>query len=445
MSELDEKMDAFSKRLDDQRQQHAARLQVDLEELRKQLQGRFLAGLPADVGHQAAVVAASFSTRAPAAQVERGLIDMGSSQTLKQLDAVFNRHFRLDEYFPDFHPNTATKYCVNLAEFCEPRMKKLELSPEEWRRRLEEMVGRMEWKFRQHEHLKGFFEPGQGAFVNGWLFGQLAHCSAEEAYAREEVMPDIYATAIHEKLGHGFLSEYSELGKVESRLGFTQLRLAHEFGQPEADDPISSLRRGQASLLFENSMLLEEGWATWVESLMSQVGPHPKYTLEMVMYVIDHLPGNLPARSEIQKELQGIILTLFGGGEPPLETLRDAVYSLNHIKPELEALFENALGQTLRYIIGELLYWQAEGNLGQLCVPYTALIAANVKFDPEKMGLSDLNSLLVNDPRLHPDTRLAAISRLKPQKKDDVRGMARLAWDLFSFSAPEGMREKSNS
>jgi len=116
------------------------------------------------------------------------------------------------------------------------------------------------------------------------------------------------------------------------------------------------------------------------------------------------------------------------------------VMVLEMVGNQVDDLLAQKLNQPLRYVVGELLLTQAEANLGPLCVPYAALIAAGVTFDPVQVGLSDLRDLLSRDLRLNPDARLALISRLRLEKKDDVRGMAKNVAALLSFSIPKELQ-----
>ena len=83
---------------------------------------------------------------------------------------------------------------------------------------------------------------------------------------------------------------------------------------------------------------------------------------------------------------------------------------------------------------------QVEANMGSACVPYVALIAANVNFNFEKISLTDLASLLVNDPSLHPDARLAALSRIKLKQKGSISELAQRAQAELSFSVPQAIK-----
>jgi hypothetical protein len=397
------------------------------------------------VGRQAEAVAARFIPQA-ATGPARALVDMAGSSQLQQLDGGFIEMFHLNTFYPAARLHTPTKYCETLEEFFTPMVSQMELSSESRKAMIGQMAAYAQEQARQHGLVTwGYNLPGLGAYINGWMYGNLQGCSPHEAYKRPEVLLRILETAIHEKLGHGFLSVYSALGEVENRLGLTQLELASRFGLRSADDPTASLRREQANLLLQVSQLLEEGWATWVETYMAStllgVGTHPRGDLQKVLAAINSLVPHQPQWELIKQLLLGAIYVLFCEENQPLEMVyRAVVLLLDNVKGPLDDQLAEKLGQPLRYILGELLFCQAEENLGPKCVPYAALIAANVTLDPAQMGLSDLSTLLKGDARLNPNARMAAISRLKLQQKDDVRDMAKMVSAQLSFSVPKELQ-----
>jgi hypothetical protein len=85
---------------------------------------------------------------------------------------------------------------------------------------------------------------------------------------------------------------------------------------------------------------------------------------------------------------------------------------------------------------------QAEHNLGPLCVPYAALIAAYVTFDPASMGRIDLEDALNTNERFNPNVRMAALSRLKLNDKNSVSELTSRAASELSFSIPAELRQK---
>ena len=459
MSKMEEIKAQFEERLEKQKQARSVRLEADLDSLHAGLMHKFNASLPADLGRQVGAAAGGFSSR-PMPPPLHALVDMAASAQLQELDGAFIEMFHLDAYYPASRLKTPTVYCETLEEFFTPMAAQMELSPEGRQAAVKQLMAAAEERARPHGGgIFGYNLPGLGAYINGWLFAYRQNFSPREAYNRPEMLRRILETAIHEKLGHGFLSVYSALGEVENRLGLTQMELARKFGLRGADDPTASLRREQAGLLYLTSQLLEEGWATWVETFLASallgLGTHPRGDMQKVAEAINSLPADLPEREEIQQALLGAILVLFGEENLPLEILHTAVMVLEGIDAAAEKLLGKTLsqplsavdellaqklGQPLRYIIGELLLTQAEVNLGPLCVPYAALIAASVTFDPAQVGLSDLRDRFSRDPRLYPDVRMAAISRLRLEKKDDVRGMAKLVSAQLSFSIPKELQ-----
>ena len=444
MSNAEDVKAQFAERLEQQKQARAGRLDADLDSLRTSLMREFRANLPADLGRQAGAAAAGFPAR-PVFSPAQPLVDMAASSQLQQLDGAFIEMFHLDKFYPSTRLNTSTVYCESLEEFFTPLVAQLDLSPEGRQAELGQLMTQAQEQARQHGGgMFGYNLPGIGAYLNGWLFAYKQGFAPREAFNRPETLRRILETAIHEKLGHGFLSVYSAMGEVKNRLGLTQMDLARKFGLRTADDPTASLRREQANLLFLTSQLLEEGWATWVETFLASAllgsGPHPRGDLEKVVNAINGLPSNLPQRQEIQQALLGAILLLFGEKDGPPEMLHQAVMVLEMVGNQVDELLAQKLNQPLRYVIGELLLTQAEANLGPLCVPYAALIAAGVTFDPLQMGLSDLRDLLSRDLRLNPDVRLALISRMRLEEKQNVHAMAKRVAAQFSFSIPKELQ-----
>jgi hypothetical protein len=94
----------------------------------------------------------------------------------------------------------------------------------------------------------------------------------------------------------------------------------------------------------------------------------------------------------------------------------------------------------LIYAVGSLLMSQAEANMGAACVPYAALIAANVKFNFEEISLTDLTTLLLSDPSLYPDVRLAVLSRIKLEQHGSIKELAQRAQAELSFSVPQALK-----
>ena len=428
MSGLDDMKKQFGEKLDKKQAEHEAKVQVDLAALRDSLKG---VSLPAAAVAAQAGQAQPASVRPP----DRPLVNLTGSKNLQEIDAAFVQTFNLGKYYPRNPLNYLTVLCDSLEEFYKPGLAQMDLSAETRQAALKQMVRQAETQFKEKgEMVLGYCLPGQGAYLNGWVLRQ--------AYQPPELSRKIVSTAIHEKLGHGFLQSYSALGQVNTRMGMDRIEIARRFGMQSADDPLTSLRREQANLLTQTSQYLEEGWATWLEtSLGVAVGAqdsHPRYQLQQVAGTIQILIKKITDPEMVQSLsiILEILAFLFGPEVLMLEDLLKAVVALQRIGGALGEVF----GQPLRYVLGDLVFVQAEANLGPACVPYAALIAANVTFEPASMGLADLHDRLTRDPRLNPDARMAAISRLRLKQKNSVPVLVQQVRDNLSFSIPAELK-----
>ena len=440
MTELDDVKNGFEKKLEAQRVQHAARLEGELRFLRDDLMRDFTKSLPRDFAVRAA------GLHMPSPPPSHALMDLSRSTPLQDLDEAFIQYFDLGKYYPLAKLRYPTVYCESLEEFFGPLVKKMNLSETARQAELKNLVQEAQETADKYKGggIFGYNLPGDGAYLNGWLFTYGMNLPPAQVFSRPELERQVLGTAAHEKLGHGFLFAFSALGQVKTSLGLAQFEIASRFGLRTSDDPTASLQLQQANLLFQASQLLEEGWSTWVENVMVRsTGPdgrHARYEIEQLVEAIQSLPANLPDRLEIQKVLTGCLGVLFGEQQAAMGTLHQAVMILNGLGEELDGHFSQKLGQPLRYAAGELIMSQAEINLGMECVPYAALIAANVSFDPRAISLADLRDLLGHDPRLHPDARMAALSRLKLPALNDIQALVKFASEVLSISVPKELQ-----
>jgi hypothetical protein len=447
MSKLDDIKSSFGRKLDEITEQHAERLAAELKVLRQALLREVKPATPQEVAHRLKDFDYELRERLKnqePPETRQALVDMRASTQLRELDAAFAQTFDLARYYPTYRLSYPTVYCETLEEFFTPILEHLDISPQARQIALERAVEEA-IEIAERTDGGGTFGvnlPGKGCYLNGWLFVYGREMPPEAALQDRELLPRILGVSAHEKLGHGFLSAYSALGEVKSRLGLEQTRIAEKFGLRGADDPTSSLRMAQDRLLYLSSQLLEEGWSTWVETYLTAealgFGEHPRYSLEGVRQAVEGLL-RLDAQSECGALLQSLDL-LFGPDDPPLFALHQAVMVVAMVGDDFDEYFGAKLGQPLRYAVGELVLSQAEANLGALCAPYASLVAGNVTFDPAQISLSDLDTLLSGDPRLHPDARLAAISRLRLAAPNNVKELAERAQTELSFSVPPELK-----
>jgi hypothetical protein len=442
MTTLDEQRNAFEKKLQNMRDSHKENLDNDLAAMRTRLikETPAVASIPEKITRW---LSSLDIARGPAATagIPQARLEMGTSAPLREVDSFFQKEFQTRTYLSSSLMAYPTVFCESLEEFFGVLIKDLNVSPTARQAELNRMVeeARQTAEKTNGGGIFGVNLPGQGCYLNGWLFAYGSGMAPAQVKDNPEYLPNILMTAAHEKLGHGFLAECSALGSAKSRLGLTLVDVAQRFGMRAADDPLSSLRQQQNNLIFTTSQLVEEGWATWVESYLGNrlyQKQHPHHAGEALVKACQNLPADLENREEIHNTLLAALVFLLGDEPADVYRLHWAVDVVNTLGAELDDYFFGTVGQPLRYCVGELLYWRIEIQLGALCVPYAALIAANVAIDIDKISLSDLQTVMGNDPRLHPDARLAAIARLGSREKNNIPGMARMVEQQLSFSVP---------
>lgn len=82
-------------------------------------------------------------------------------------------------------------------------------------------------------------------------------------------------------------------------------------------------------------------------------------------------------------------------------------------------------------------------NLGECCLHYVVLIAANVSFDPSRFSLTDLRELFGREARLNPDFRLAALSRIHLEAENSIRELVQRAEIELSFTVPPELKTQN--
>ena len=163
-----------------------------------------------------------------------------------------------------------------------------------------------------------------------------------------------------------------------------------------------------------------------------KAGQHPRHSIKKIIEAFQSMPEDQPNRLETLGTMRTALAWVFENQDTSDEGLLKAVKVLEFLGND----FQEVLGQPLRYAVGEMLMVQAGINLGPKCVPYAAPIAANVKLNPAELAISDLEELLSSDPRLNPDARLAAISKMGLAEKNNVHLLASEVSARLSFTPP---------
>jgi len=438
---FEEKLDEFSKRLDHAADMHEERRQDDIQALREIIH-TVMPKIPSGDFSSHLNRAAQRLDNRTAGNTAHYRVDLNALSELVEVDNQFLSHFQIQQYYQISPIQLPNNYCETLEEFFLPLIQKEDISPDAQSQQLAVLVQEARTLAEKSNGggIQGYFLPGLGCYLNGWLLAYGDPEAPRQALMNNKVLHRTIATAVHEKLGHGFLSVFSELGRARVSLGLYQQDIARRFGMHRAEDPLAALRQKQYNILFQFSTLVEEGWATWLETYMMRqfynYGQHPRYTLQEVIQAVSSLPADMPDSKEIQEAVLYALDLIFGEETQDAYKLLKAVYIIENIEPILDTYSSSPLRQPLRYVIGELIFAQVELNCGPLCAPYAALIASCISIQPDQISMTDLRELMQTDPRLNPDARLAMVSKLKLSQPNNVAELAQKARSIWSLHVP---------
>ncbi len=375
-----------------------------------------------------------------------GQVELTTSPDLLQVDRQFLELFQIRKHIPAADIRYPTLFCETLNEFFAPLLESFDLSPMV----KNNMLGAMKAEAEQTAHATqgggvfGMNLPSQGCYLNGWLFNYGYSGRPRDRLRDPRALPKILCTAAHERLGHGFITEFTALGAEKKALGLQSLNYARQFHLKVADTPAQALLVEKHNLVHWASEFTEEGWATWVaEALLQSIWGQPRtprYTLQSVWDAITHTPVSTSTRARLQsaigdlflepktdwEQLHSAVLTLQGFSEKEDRVLRTA----------LDEHLSQTLGQSAPYVFGSLLMDKLESCLGVRAVPYAVMIAASVTYDLRQISSTDLARLIAAQPRLNPDSRLAALSTLELEQVNDVRALAVAARERLSLATP---------
>jgi hypothetical protein len=298
----------------------------------------------------------------------------------------------------------------------------------------------------------GVHWPGRGCYVNGWLFAYGRTPDARTALAEPGLLPYILATAAHEKLGHGFITEFTSAGQEKKELQLWRHEIGSRFDIQLVDSPQAALLHKKWSILFQSSQYAEEGWATWIQNHLlrrldelSAEGERIDFGRARREYSLDETLGALKEvefkhqDTELRKlahwvreSVQRILLQ----PDIDLQTLHHSILTLQEYGPQVAQPFAELLGQPPSYVVGSLLCRRLEELLGAKCVPYAVVIACNLSYNLGEIANADLARLVHDDPRLNIDSRLVQLTRLELETKDDIAELAQAAREALNLSPP---------
>jgi hypothetical protein len=449
MPNVDDIKEDFIKKLEKEKTSRKLRFDDEINQLHNALSSKNRSITPESVAESINRIETHTSTSRqnppPLPFTPQALVNITNSSPLSDLDNAFLRIFKLTSYYPTSKLNYPTILCESLEEFFTPFLANLNYSEQAREQSLKNLISEaIQTAEKNKGGIFGVNFPGQGCYLNGWLFAKLAGIKPRDVSRDPNVFQTILGTASHEKLGHGFISAYSALGQLKTELGLSLVQIASQFGISPSDDASVQLRYKQNSLLFFVSQFLEEGWATWIEKYLEVHLFHTsnplQHSLNNLIGAIQQLPKEIPNVEHLKEALMQSLGIVLGDEDQTMKEILQAVYFLADTGGILDEYFMSCIHQPLRYALGELICKKCEANLGELCVPYAVLIAGNVTFDPTKISATDLSNLLLNDPRLNPDTRLVAISRMKLETPGDIKELTKRVNSELSFSIPVEIR-----
>lgn len=373
---------------------------------------------------------------------------------IHQLDRLMWRDFKLSGAFP---AQTMTRYpviyCETPDDFFAPMFAAEDLSDTERRRLLAETVAH---ETTEPSGILGVNLPGDGCYINGWLFGKIAGKTAQAALEDAQIFPQILQTACHEKLGHGFIAELTAVGQEKTRVGLWRFDTARQFNGRTVDTPHSAELAHKHALLHHSTKFAEEGWATWIEQFMlwragqeglldgvsaekPETEPTAKYSLG------NFLPALQLASTASTPDARKIVQALAEASQillaPPRPVSTDAIAEAMSVwetyADALDSACATVMGQPALYVLGYFLLKRLEAQLGWRNLPYAIALAGNVTFDLAHISVNDLATVL-HTPRLNVNTRLAMLATLTLTPEQSPADLARMAHDRLSFAIPAG-------
>jgi hypothetical protein len=384
----------------------------------------------------------------------QAMVDLYRAYDLEAIDRLMAEHFELARYFPDKSLTYPTVYCETLEEYFQPHVEYMDVSDPTKQRLMDQLRQEAEEvaELRPGSGEFGVHWPGRGCYLNGWLFAYGRAADARSALADPALLPYILATAAHEKLGHGFITEFTSAGQEKKELQLWRHEIGSRFDIQVVDSPQATLLHEKWSILFQSSQHAEEGWAMWIQNYMLRrlqdlrvEGEEIDFGRATREYSLDRALDALKQiefkhqDTELRKvahwvreSVQRILLQ----PEIDLQTLHQAVLALQEYGPQLAQPIGELLGQPPSYVVGLLVCGKLEEVLGTKCVPYALAIACNLSYDLGEISNSDLARLVHDDPRLNIDSRMVQLTRLELENKNSIEELAQVAREALNLSPP---------
>jgi uncharacterized Zn finger protein (UPF0148 family) len=354
-----------------------------------------------------------------------------------------------------------TIYCETFEDFYGSFFAFRNLSPEEQARGVREESERARAALAADGGaVLGVNWPGRGCFLNGEAFAGLHDKrDAAEALRCPATFPHILSTAVHEKLGHGWLTECTARGQEIRSVHLEQHEVARHFLRQASDDPRDVLLQDKWNLLLGTSKYAEEGYATWIESKVLALAAKrvaAGATVDERGVALEDAANAYPAELVVER--------LRDSGDEACRDLADAIDYLVRAGPaerrelavlmggvfphtdlglgsaerdeHLDTICSELFGQPLHYVVGFVLVEKLEQRFGARSVPFALALAGNVSYGLETISNADLRVALDSHPYLRMDARLAALGTLEGVPHDDPDALYMAARRELSLTPP---------
>jgi len=356
------------------------------------------------------------------------LVNMSREKFLGRLDEIMEEDFNIRSFFGKSMSAYPTVFCETPREIISPL-----LAAEDW------PDAAKEGYIAEQERIAatgqtppgigflGYHLPGVGCFINGWGIANDMGLEPRQVLDDPVGFGQVVNTAAHEKWGHGFISEITSTGVDKQSVQLNLLDIVSRFKLRDVDTPQRAKLMEQHVILFESSVLLEEGFATWTERWLAESMAEREQKWA-------HLPDSAPIytpeevagtfRSIGQDNWARSVECLFPAHEPSPDQVHEILQE--HWPPFIEALngadevFAAGRMQPPPYVIGFLMLNYLAQRQGAKCVPYAVATAANVSYGLENVSNHDLRNFVNNNPDLNLNRRFLSLMYLHPGRPNDV-------------------------
>lgn len=400
--------------------------------------------------------------------VQPTLLRTSPRSLLTLVDAWTLESFELDRLGAG-QVSAPTFYCESLEEFYGSFFAFRNLSPEEQARGVSEETQQARAVLEAGGGgVLGVNWPGKGCYLNGEAFAHMhGKSSAAEALRCPKTFPNILTTAVHEKLGHGWLAEHTTRGREIRTVHLEQHEVARHFLRRTSDDPRDVLLQDKWNILLATSKYSEEGYSTWLESKALAVAASRLARGEAVeergiqleavsgFYHRDRILSTLEqAGGDLGVELaqaMSYVLDADAAERGQLAALMSGVFphtsvSLNTQERDeaYDQLCSELFGQPLHYVFGCLLINRLEQTFGERSVPFALALAGNVSYGLESVSNADLRVAMDSNPQLRMDVRLCLLGTLEGVPHNNPDALYEAARRELSLTPPKLLPKKAS-